>query len=90
MFPKGMVNDVVLTISPIQIDRKHSPGELSIIGSSLATLLAGIPFAGPVGAIRIGHINGEFVMNMTDDQAADSIIDLHVAGTKTEINMLEA
>lgn len=90
MFPKWMVNDVVLTISPLQIDKKHSPGEMSIIGSSLATLLAGIPFAGPVGAIRIGHINGEFVMNMTDDQAAKSIMDLHVAGTKTEINMLEA
>ena len=40
MFPKGMVNDVVITISPLQIDKKHSPGELSIIGASVATLLA--------------------------------------------------
>ena len=48
MFPKGMINDVVITISPLQIDKKHSPGELAIIGSSAATMLAGIPFAGPV------------------------------------------
>ena len=90
MFPKGMVNDVVLTISPLQIDKQHSPGELSIIGSSVATLLAGIPFAGPVGAVRIGHIDGQFVINMTDEQAEQSIMDLHVAGTKDQINMLEA
>jgi len=90
MFPKGMVNDVVLTISPLQIDKTHSPGELSIIGSSIATLLAGIPFAGPVGAVRIWYINNEYIVNMTDQQAEESIMDLHIAGTKEQINMLEA
>lgn len=45
MFPDGMVNDVVITISPLQIDKQHSPGELSILGASVATMLAGIPFA---------------------------------------------
>jgi polyribonucleotide nucleotidyltransferase len=44
MFPEGMVNDVVITISPLQLDGLHSPGELSIIGSSIAVMLAGIPF----------------------------------------------
>lgn len=44
MFPKGMINDVVITISPLSLDQEHSPGELSIIGASAATMLAGIPF----------------------------------------------
>ncbi|USN54323.1 MAG: hypothetical protein H6765_07270 [Candidatus Peribacteria bacterium] len=90
MFPKGMVNDVVLTISPLQLDFEHSPGELSIIGSSVATLLAGIPFAGPVGAVRVGYIDGQYVINMTESQAEQSTLDLHVAGTKDQVNMLEA
>lgn len=90
MFPKGMVNDVIITISPLSLDQKHSPGEVSIIGASVATLLAGIPFAWPIAGVRIWYIDGEFVINMTDSQAEQSILDLHVAGTKNTINMLEA
>ncbi len=90
MFPKGMINDVIITISPLQLDMQHSPGELCIIGASAAIMLAGIPFEGPLGAIRIGYIDGKYVMNMTNDQAKNSILDLHVAGTKDKINMLEA
>jgi polyribonucleotide nucleotidyltransferase len=48
-----MINDVVVTISPLSLDQEHSPGELSIIGSSLAVMLGGIAFNGPVGAARI-------------------------------------
>lgn len=90
MFPKGMVNDVVITISPLSLDQKHSPGELSIIGSSLAVMLAGIPFEGPVSAVRVWYKNGEYIVNMTEDQLGDSIMDLHVAGTRELINMIEA
>lgn len=90
MFPKGMINDVVITISPLSLDMQHSPGELSIIGSSLAVMLAGIPFAGPISAIRIGYKDGEYLINMTEEQALDSVMDLHVAGTRDLINMIEA
>ena len=44
MFPKGMINDVVITISPLSLDLEHSPGEVSILGASVGTMLAGIPF----------------------------------------------
>lgn len=82
MFPKGMVNDVVITISPLSLDGEISPGELSIIGSSAALLMAGIPFDGPVGACRIGYVDGEFVTHMTDSQAKNATLDLHLAGKK--------
>lgn len=90
MFPKGMVNDVIVTITPLSIDMQHSPGELGIIGASTAIMLAGIPFAGPVGATRIGYVDGSYIYNMTEEQALTSVLDLHVAGDATTINMIEA
>jgi len=83
-FPLG------IDISPLKLDLEHSPGELSILGASVGTMLAGIPFEGPIGWVRIGYIDGEYVVNMTESQAAHSIMDLHVAGTATKINMIEA
>lgn len=68
IFPKGMINDVVITISPLSLDLEHSPGELSIIGSSAAVLLAGIPFHGPVGAARIGYKDGQYLINPTESE----------------------
>ena len=62
MFPKGMVNDVVVTISPLAIDRQTSPGEVSIIGASVAIMLAGIPFTGPVSGVRIAEENGQLII----------------------------
>jgi polyribonucleotide nucleotidyltransferase len=53
MFPKGMINDVVITITPLSIDLEQDLGVLSIIGASLAIQKAGIPFYGPVSAVRI-------------------------------------
>lgn len=53
-------------------------------------MLAGIPFEGPVGAVRVGYVDGKYIVNMTDEQAKDSLLDLHVAGTKDKINMVEA
>ena len=90
MFPKGMVNDVIVTISSLSLDGEISPGELSIIWSSAAILLWGIPLDGPVWAVRIGYIDGEYVVNMTDSQAENALLDLHLAGKKWSINMIEA
>lgn len=90
MFPKGMINDVVITVSPLCLDLQNSPGELGIIGASTAVMLAGIPFAGPVGAARIGYADGQYIFNMTEEQSATSQLDLHAAGTASLINMVEA
>lgn len=79
MFPKGMVNDVVITVTPLCLDLQNSPGELGIIGASTAIMLAGIPFAGPVGAARIGYADGQYIFNMTEEQATTSLLDLHAA-----------
>ena len=84
-----MVNDVIITISPLTLDQEHSPGELCIIAASMAIMQGGIPFTGPVGAVRIGYVDGEFVVHMTESQAENATMDLHVAGTATQINMLE-
>lgn len=89
VFPKGMINDVVVTISPLSLDQEHSPGELSIIGSSVAVMLAGIPFNGPVGAARIGYNDGKYIINPTETELQWALMDLHVAGTKDHINMIE-
>lgn len=90
MFPKGMINDTVITISPLSLDGEISPGELSIIWSSAALMMAGIPFEGPVGACRIGYVDGEYKIHMTDSEAKGALLDLHLAGKKWSINMIEA
>ncbi len=90
MFPKGMVNDTVITISPLSLDGEISPWELSIIGSSAALLMAGIPFEGPVWACRIWYVDGEYIVHMTDSVAKNATLDLHLAGKKWSINMIEA
>lgn len=90
MFPKGMVNDVVVTISPLAVDGETSPGEVAIVWSSLALLLAGIPFAGPVAGVRVVEQEGSLIVWGTEEQAAQSVLDFHVAWSAKEINMLEA
>jgi polyribonucleotide nucleotidyltransferase len=90
MFPKGMVNDVVVTISPLSLDMEHNPGELGIIGGSVAILLAGIPFHGAVGAARIGYKDGAYIINPTESQAQGALLDLHIAGATGSINMVES
>ncbi len=90
MFPKGMVNDVVVTISPLAVDGQVSPGEVSIIGASVAVMLAGIPFTGPVSGVRVAEKEGKLIVWATESEAMGWVMDLHVAGTARDINMLEA
>ena len=90
MFPKGMINDVVITITPLAIDQEMDLGVETIIGSSLSIMAAGIPFDGPVGAAQIGYIDGKFVINPTKAESEKSLFLLLVAGKKGSINMIEA
>ncbi|MDD3262438.1 MAG: polyribonucleotide nucleotidyltransferase [Candidatus Absconditabacteria bacterium] len=89
MFPKGMINDVVVTISPLALDQDADLGIMCIVGSSLSVLASGIPFDGPVGAAQIGYLDGQFIVNPTKEQLKTSLLNLVVAGKKGSINMIE-
>ena len=89
MFPKGMINDIVVSITPLALDHQMSLGVMHIIGSSLSILAAGIPFDGPVGAAQIGYLDGQFIVNPSLEQLEKSDLNLLVAGKKGSINMIE-
>lgn len=89
MFPDGMVNDVVISILALSMDKENTPWILSIIWSSLALQLAWIPFYWPVSAVRIGYLNWEFIVNPTYEQIEKWEINLLLAWTKDKINMIE-
>lgn len=82
MFPKGMINDVVITITPLALDQEIDLGVSTIIGSSLSIIAAGIPFDGPVGAAQIGYIDDKFITNPTRAESEKSLFLLLVAGKK--------
>ena len=89
MFPKGMINDIVVSITPLALDHQISLGVMHIIGSSLSILAAGIPFDGPVGAAQIGYLDGQFIVNPSLEQLEKSDLNLLVAGKKGSTNMIE-
>lgn len=89
MFPKGMINDVVITISPLAVAQDIDLGVMSIVGSSLSIMVAGIPFDGPVGAAQVGYLDGKFIINPTKEQLKTSLLNLLVSGKKGSINMIE-
>ncbi|MDY6877532.1 MAG: polyribonucleotide nucleotidyltransferase [Chloroflexota bacterium] len=90
LFPHDLRNDVQIVITPLSQDEEHQADILSIIGASAALTISGIPFAGPVGAVRVGHIDGKLVINPTISQMAHSALDLRLAGTANALLMVEA
>ena len=90
MFPENFKNEVQIVNTVLSVDQDNSPEMTAMFGSSLATSISEIPFDGPIAGVKVGRINGEFVINPTKDQTEISDIDLTVAGTKTAINMVEA
>jgi polyribonucleotide nucleotidyltransferase len=90
LFPKGYKNDVQITASVLSSDSVNPPDVLALFGASMGLWLSGAPFLGPVGAVRIGRINGEFVVNPAYTQIDESDLDIVVAGTKDSIMMVEA
>jgi polyribonucleotide nucleotidyltransferase len=90
LFPHGMVNDTVISITPLVIDGTQDLGVMSLIGASLATQLAGIPIYGPVGAVRIAYHDGEYIVNPTQDILDVCTYNLMAAGPRDHINMIEA
>jgi polyribonucleotide nucleotidyltransferase len=89
LFPKDFVNEVQVIIYTLSSDQKEQVDVLAINAASAALSVSGIPFHGPVGAVRIGRINGEFVINPGYGEIDKSDIDLVVAGTKKAVTMIE-
>lgn len=90
MFPKGMTNEVQLIATMLSADLESKPDVLAMTGASAALTISGIPFAGPVSAVRIGMVDGELVVNPTYEQMTTSDLDLVIAGTLDAVTMVEA
>ena len=90
LFPKGYRNDVQVVLTVLSVDQENDPDILAVNGASAALSVSGIPFLGPVGAVRVGYIDGQFVTNPTYSQLEESQLDLVVAGTREALMMVEA
>ena len=90
MFPEDFRNEVQVVNTVLSVDPDYSPELSAMFGSSLCTSISKIPFDGPIAGVKVGRVNGEFVINPTPAELEVSDIDLTVAGTKEAINMVEA
>lgn len=90
LFPEGMRNDVQVIAMPLSVELNNLPDTMAMVAASAALTISNIPWEGPIGAVRVGRIHGEFIINPTMDQLAETELDLVVAGTKQAIIMVEA
>ncbi len=90
LFPKGYKDDVQCVLTVLSTDQENNPDILGTIAASAALTISEIPFLGPVGAVRVGRIDGQFVVNPTASQMDESELDLIVSGTRDAIMMVEA
>ena len=90
LFPDDFRNEVQIVNTILSVDPDNSPELAALLGSSIATSISKVPFNGPVAGVKVGMVDGEFVINPTTEQAEMSDIDLTVAGTSEAINMVES
>jgi polyribonucleotide nucleotidyltransferase len=90
LLPKQWRSEIQVTITTLSSDQENEPEILSIIGASAAMLLSEVPFNGPVGAAKVGYMNGEFILNPTAQQLQKSDLELTIAGTADAVSMVEA
>ena len=90
LFPKDFRNDVVVTATVLSVEIDNSPEVCAMIGTSAALSISDIPFGGPTAAVKVGYVDGEFVINPNLEQRKKSELDLLVAGTMDKIAMIEA
>ncbi|GLS83684.1 polyribonucleotide nucleotidyltransferase [Paraferrimonas haliotis] len=90
LFPDGFKNEVQVVITVVSVDPQIQPDIVAMIGTSAALAISGIPFNGPIGAARVGYLNGEYVLNPLSDEIAESSLDLVVAGTDSAVLMVES
>ena len=90
LFAPGFKNEVQVMITVLSHDMENDPDVVGMVGASAALVLSGLPFMGPIGAARVGYIDGEYVINPAVDDMADSALDLVVAGTTDAVMMVES
>ena len=90
LFPEGFYNDVHVVIHTVSLNPEVDADIAAMIGVSAALSISGIPFNGPIGAARVGYINGEYVLNPGQTERKDSLMDLVVAGTESAVLMVES
>ncbi|MDY0977348.1 polyribonucleotide nucleotidyltransferase [Massilia sp. CFBP9012] len=90
LFPEGYLNEVQVIIHVLSVNPEIDPDIPAMIGASAALCIAGIPFAGPIGAARVGYANGQYILNPTTTELKTSQMDLVVAGTETAVLMVES
>jgi polyribonucleotide nucleotidyltransferase len=90
LFADGYKNDTQVVVTVVQHDLENDPDILSIVATSAALTLSGVPFMGPIGGARVGYINGEYVLNPHIDEMPESKLDLVVAGTSEAVLMVES
>ena len=90
LFPKGFMNEVQVICTVVSADKKNSPDIAAMIGTSAALAISGIPFAGPIGAARVGYNDDGYMLNPSYEAMADSDLDMVVAGTADAVLMVES
>ncbi|KKB13322.1 polynucleotide phosphorylase/polyadenylase [Devosia geojensis] len=90
LFPEGYKNETQVIVTVLQHDMENNPDVLSMVAASAALTISGIPFMGPIGAARVGYVDGEYVLNLAVDRRADSKLDLVMAGTEDAVLMVES
>ncbi|MCS7298335.1 MAG: polyribonucleotide nucleotidyltransferase [Spirochaetia bacterium] len=89
LFPRGFKNEVQVITMVLSADQINPVDIVSVFASSVALMISSLPFRGPVGGVRVGYINGEYILNPTFSQLDESLLDIVVAGTERGITMIE-
>src|SRR5438128_5477634 len=90
LFPEGFYNEVQVVIHVLSLNPEVAADIPALIGASAAMAISGLPFNGPIGAARVGYVNGQYVLNPTKTQLVESQMDLVVAGTQAAVLMVES
>ena len=90
LFKEDFKNEVQVINTVLSVDQDCSPELTAMLGSSLATMISGAPFMGPIAGVKVGYVDGEYIINPSVEELEKSSLDLTVAGTKDAINMVEA
>jgi polyribonucleotide nucleotidyltransferase len=90
LFPEGFYNEINCIAQVLSYDGENEPDILALVAASAAMTISGVPFMGPIGAARVGYIDGEYILNPTDEQVAEGDLDLVVAATYDAVMMVES
>ncbi|MGH7177170.1 MAG: polyribonucleotide nucleotidyltransferase, partial [Tepidisphaeraceae bacterium] len=90
LFPDGFYNEVQIVLHVVSVNPEIDPDIVAMIGASAALSISGVPFKGPIGAARVGYVDGQYVLNPTVAQLKSSQLDLVVAGTERAVLMVES